>query len=760
MNKMSFSEFLKGLTKWVTRVLFILWIFRVVVISLLVLYLVLWKVDQGQDLLVNLNDEHLGIILFYISITILAALHWHVPKYFWPSNFPSNVNLRELLGSLLTGQVLYKGDVEISERLLFNISRMLGITTILISAFAVWNVLHSYGIDNSGFQMWGLLLAISFYGIVFYKNIIERIYDSSAKAKVWMHGLMIALLLIIAAFGAFNNKHPGNLWLLFTGLILLSLVFAIAVSIRRKMASDLKPNDDTVSLVAKYYRALNNRNAARWVMGPVLVLVVIFIALNFWPHLLMSVTVIKAVQKGSPTLFVLICSLVFYVFLFTILILWGKSTKINIAAIVILVLIGFSFFTSNSLHKIRTLGDADSKPDRALLKDHFKNWLEAREISSDSGKYPIFLVNAYGGGVRAAAWTALVMNRLDEITFDSTAGKKTFQDHVFAYSSASGGTFGALTLCASRKENSKPIDNASLKKFLLSDFLSPTIIGVTGRDIGLSVFGKLLDWVKLPMRDRAALQEITWEKEYNRCFHSDLLRKDFSKIWEGDDQKKIPLLLANTYQLDSGLKAIVSPVKLPSQSFPSTIMMYELANGKGLRASTSALLSGRFPLIYPAGELRKNHFMDGGLKENSGAETASELYSYLDSLLNTPEFKDYRSLVEFNVLSLPNTAIADWSAKEKKSKKKFNYPLAPLTALRKNWEGNSLKADSLNRVRFSDNYFSIRPDTAKVKDEYGVEYKAVLPLGWQLSDQAVNRMTQSIERQELYFRKVVSKVLK
>jgi hypothetical protein len=71
----------------------VLWTFRIVVMSLIVLYLALWQSDQGQDLLVNLNNHPLGVIVFFTVVTITAFVHWHLPKFLsrntifiWPTS--------------------------------------------------------------------------------------------------------------------------------------------------------------------------------------------------------------------------------------------------------------------------------------------------------------------------------------------------------------------------------------------------------------------------------------------------------------------------------------------------------------------------------------------------------------------------------------------------------------------------------------------------------------------------------------------------
>jgi hypothetical protein len=156
-----------------------------------------------------------------------------------------------------------------------------------------------------------------------------------------------------------------------------------------------------------------------------------------------------------------------------------------------------------------------------------------------------------------------------------------------------------------------------------------------------------------------------------------------------------------------------------------------------VRYSTAAFLSARFPLISPAGKMDdENYFMDGGLKENAGAQTAYHLKLVLENVIAHGEFK---ADVNVYILSLPNTAP---NANETKQEDIVQL-WAPLLALGTNWVGNTRVADSINRSLFRQSIFGIRPNNRALND--GGDYiKAVLPLGWQLSSKATDRMKQCL----------------
>jgi len=367
------------------------------------------------------------------------------------------------------------------------------------------------------------------------------------------------------------------------------------------------------------------------------------------------------------------------------------------------------------------------------------------EIINSEKPYPVFIVNTYGGGIRAAAWTSLVVSYLDSLT----GGE--FQRHVFAYSGASGGTIGASVMCALRKaQKGKPIAPQQVMQFYKNDFLTPVLVGLIGRDVFFSTTG----WDAID--DRARLQDNIWETHLS-SLDSGIYAKEFCSLWYDAKYKKydVPLLFSNTYHVESGLKGILAPVKLSPRHFPQALDVNEKLAGSGVALSTGSFLSARFPYISPAGKLDgTHHFLDGGLKENSGAETALELYSLFTELIEHRErkignkeeksIKDSLLYIAYSkihvyFLSLNNTGKNDPEA----TTKNLVEFTAPVTALYNNWVGNTLKADSVLKTQMKGDYFQLRPLKEMVWHE-GEAFSPVLPLGWQISDFALQRLHESL----------------
>jgi hypothetical protein len=74
------NGWIKELSDNLVGVLILMWRFRIVLITLIIYFLVLFLSDQGQDLLITINSTRKACICFLLTVTILALLCWHLPK--------------------------------------------------------------------------------------------------------------------------------------------------------------------------------------------------------------------------------------------------------------------------------------------------------------------------------------------------------------------------------------------------------------------------------------------------------------------------------------------------------------------------------------------------------------------------------------------------------------------------------------------------------------------------------------------------------
>ncbi len=701
----------------------VLWRNRVSVIGLIVMYLALWFSDQGQDLLLNLNAHFTGPLFFYIILSVLAVVNWFLPKYYSNSfigQIPEGTGIRFLL-------INPHHQMEGNET---NVPRLMGSLTFLIPACCILHALQAMQIQYFlDFIPPALLLTciILLYIRITDKDLIREYFNILLrKDRDWIVHLTISIMLcLIMLFGFLNKGAPHHLTMLSIGLFFMSLMFLMITSLRRV------PEFYQLTAFTKVLEWMRSQYANRWVLGVASLSILIFVIFNFIPVRLATLTLSRFV-----TLPVIFTGISFYTVSFFILLIVGKYSKINWAGFLIILGIVTAVFLDNKFHDLH-LVDRNPKSDLKPLKEYIHEWILARQdsiLNDSTSRYPVFIVNAYGGGIRAASWTSLVVSHLDSATSGG------FQRHVLAYSGASGGTIGSSIMCTLRKaHDGRPVMPQQIVEFYKNDFLTPILIGLLGRDIFFSISG----WDAID--DRSRLQDKTWEKHLSPL-DSGLYQEEFSSLWQtkGLYDYDVPLLLSNTYHVEGGLKGIMAPVKIHRGQFPQAVIIDDLLKGRSLSLSTGAFLSARFPYISPAARLdASHHFLDGGLKDNSGAETALELYKLVEAIRKemegNPTWGKFYKSIDVYFLSINNAGNNDPPA----TRRNLVEFTAPFTALYNNWVGNTLRADSMLRNETKPFYFQFRPRKDCVTHE-GITFRPVLPLGWQISDFALQRLKESI----------------
>lgn len=356
----------------------------------------------------------------------------------------------------------------------------------------------------------------------------------------------------------------------------------------------------------------------------------------------------------------------------------------SLFAIAILAAIVFGLWNDN--HALRSVEQRDLFPvvgtERSEPVDHFTEWLRERGVALESGSgerelppYPVFVVTAEGGGIRAAYWTAAVLRHLDKEI-------PNFHRHVFAISGVSGGSLGAAVFaadiaqqvsrrglrnldCQPRPENhmvnaeslrttsAYPAsadhrsanneahrslrddeDSGNILKVLGEDFLTPVLAGALYPDF-IQRFLPVSGSLALP--DRASYLERSWERAWRNEMKSALFEEDFSALWKGDRKYAVPSLLLNATWVETGGRAVVSNLRLEHsevaghrRSLPYVDDLLSRV-GKPLRTSTAIHLSARFTYLSPPATVVDTHTgstrraVDGGYFENSGATTATQL---------------------------------------------------------------------------------------------------------------------------------------
>ncbi|HTD40855.1 MAG TPA: hypothetical protein VK671_09560, partial [Mucilaginibacter sp.] len=572
-----------------------------------------------------------------------------------------------------------------------------------------------------------LVAMLAFYAIVLQYHWIDRLYKTGGQVIQWRYWLSIALLLlplIIWGWYGKQNREPYFLAYLSLDLVFLSVMFIITATLRTSLP------------------AITNWHVAPWITFSGLAVMFFFILCNF-PSFLDGVTQ----DNRFFTMPVVLCAIAGYLLFFSFLQFAGKKIGTSLITFLLLFTLYRSVSTITAYHETYVQKEKDYHKSLDSLDSYTEHWLNSRKqdiktfiVLHPNQPYPVFFVNAYGGGIRATVWTTMVIGTLDSLLKIGQKGDihtMDFQHYVFSYSGASGGTVGLSLLCSARYQyRQKTSDDtvfypANSLAVYRNDYFTSNMVGLLGRDMLASSLGIA------PWPDRARLMEQEWER-HTDARHIDM-RVRMGELCKGNTYE-VPLLFSNTFDVDSGKKGIVAPVLLDSLDFPATVMLeQEIKDPGDLRLSTAAFLSARFPYISPTAKLNgKHHFTDGGTWDNSGAETSLQVLNVFERVRNRLIKEDpIFNHIQPQFLSLQNSILATESTGKPGN---LFEPLAPPDGILNSRVGYTKKADgwnySFSRIKHY-GFYLFRPTGERLPN---TSIWPVLPLGWQMSEYAMTKM--------------------
>ena len=278
-------------------------------------------------------------------------------------------------------------------------------------------------------------------------------------------------------------------------------------------------------------------------------------------------------------------------------------------------------------HDIRSIhGELPARTDIATAFRAF--------LASNAQRYPspepvpVVLVATSSGGLAASYWTATILGDLA----DSVKG---FSNQLFAVSSVSGGSLGAMETLAMLSEAPLPSACGSVKRCtqlaLGGDFLAPILGSLLYPDL----LQRFLPYPVFP--DRAAALEKAWEAQWRAVTGDNRLAGPFLKLWT-NPQKPWPALILNGTSVLRGDRLLASNLQFSSADMDISIGAADLLRDENadLPASTAAGTSARFPLFGPVGVVRDQStgktadlVVDGGYFEDFGATTLLETLDVL-----------------------------------------------------------------------------------------------------------------------------------
>ena len=323
-----------------------------------------------------------------------------------------------------------------------------------------------------------------------------------------------------------------------------------------------------------------------------------------------------------------------------------------------------SVLDSGGYHDIRR---AEARPAPAPAPTIGQAWQRYLDAGPPGKGRPVVIVGAQGGGIRAAVWTALVMECIfgpgpvvgsGDICAEGGAEPdlRRLADAaddlvpVFLASGASGGSVGLAAWSARRadlvQDRSSSATPRRIEGILDRDFVAPDVAGLLLNDLPHT----LLAWDRT---DRAAMLELAWEQAwYNRQLpvldpSARGLARGLRQTWDlthANGTWTTPVLALNGISVEDGCRFLASavdfalPRQLPTDPtgiatavdstddrpddaacrgvasppgdavdiLPSTNELIDyLCPAEDVPLSTAAHLSARFPYVSPTGRIER-----------------------------------------------------------------------------------------------------------------------------------------------------------
>ncbi len=411
----------------------------------------------------------------------------------------------------------------------------------------------------------------------------------------------------------------------------------------------------------------------------------------------------------------------------TFTLLWGAVHYLDyltrMPLMVLIAILAFFFSFTNNNHRIRTIRStqADERPE---LRQYIKEWIRVKSIGmSASDSLPMILVATEGGGIRALNWTAGVLKQLSDAIPD-------FYEQVFSISAVSGGSVGATLFHTYYTDFSDSIQPPpdQFRAVIEADYLSNVTAALIYPE-----FIQALWPLPIPGFDRSRYLEDSWKNQYAHSLKEGSLDTPFLDLWKGYHFYN-PQLFLNASLVETGQKVIISSVKIDSTFFPDVIDFHQ-ATGVDIPIKTAASLGARFPYITSAGTIQDRqgkpwgNLVDGGYYENTGLGTSLQL---LNTILTELDANPTLPNVKLMLIFIQN---GDYALKDGANPDFLIDLTAPPKAFLNTWGRQSVSIGETADMFCS----KLERNVQFIKfelDRSRQHYRAVLPLGWFLSERA------------------------
>lgn len=438
--------------------------------------------------------------------------------------------------------------------------------------------------------------------------------------------------------------------------------------------------------------------------------------------------------------------------------LFGMRTRFPVFTTLLILAFVFSFWNDN--HAVRVLDNAQTQEweSRPQVKHALQEWQKRQQmrlLPRSDDKYPLFIVAAEGGGIRAAYWAATVLGTIQD-------RHPCFADQLFALSGVSGGSLGSAVFTALladqryRSPNFRcgdrdaPPLTGKAQKILGEDFLAPAIAATLYPDLFQRVWP-----AAIPHFDRARALELSWEQAWRRNAGNDRFAQAFDNLWRDQPDHWLPALFLNSTWVETGKRLIVSNLRLTPEDFSDVEDAQRFFGKHALPLSAAVHLSARFTYVSPAGTLAKDgkvygRAVDGGYFENSGATTTLEILKTIAQLRVGRNGKPdpFWSNVEPVVIHISNEPVDPAYLDMQLATKEKDKGSKPTACCNEVWS----PVRTLLAARTARGVYARETTRWHVGDEHFLQFglcengEVKIPLGWVLSEVVRTEMSTQLGR--------------
>lgn len=291
-----------------------------------------------------------------------------------------------------------------------------------------------------------------------------------------------------------------------------------------------------------------------------------------------------------------------------------------IALFVVLMVLGV--FTESHLNELDIV-PINKKADGVVL-DSFEMQVKAMPDT-------VFFISSHGGGLKANAWTLLVLNELQK----ESNGRLMSQ--TVAMSGASEGSLGLAlygTIYSKQNGDTKAIER-TISQIQDEDFAAGDISLMFGVDLIRAIYP--LNQLH-SSHDRSYYGMIKYQNLVSDSETNYLDKKSYRSFWkklQTNGKPSLPAMIMNTASTN-GRRGIFCSINTDEfhEIFPYAMNLSDLKDPYGNDASVpfyqAVSTTNRFPVFSPIAKIKgKGHFTDAGAIDNSGILGCWDLYLYL-----------------------------------------------------------------------------------------------------------------------------------